>query len=45
MGIEIGASALDHNGNTDADIPVAPALSPGEKTSGHISIKSVQSNS
>ncbi|MCC5930459.1 MAG: hypothetical protein JJU28_14525 [Cyclobacteriaceae bacterium] len=31
MGIEFGASALDHDGNTDPDVPVSAPLQPGEK--------------
>ncbi len=38
MGIEIGASALDHNGNTDPGVPVAKPLQPKEKISNFISI-------
>ncbi|HKJ79547.1 MAG TPA: DUF4432 family protein [Prolixibacteraceae bacterium] len=41
IGIEIGASALDHNENTNPEVPVATALNPGEKTSVQISVKSV----
>jgi hypothetical protein len=40
MGIEIGASALDHNGNTDSKVPVASPLKPGEKRTICISVKS-----
>ena len=39
MGIEIGASALDHNGNTDSAVPVAKPLQPKEKFTTQISIK------
>ena len=31
MGIEIGASALDHDENTDPAVPVANPLQPNEK--------------
>lgn len=40
FGIEIGASALDHNGNTDSKVPVSSALKPGEKRTICISVKS-----
>ena len=30
MGLEIGSSALDHNGNIDRTVPFEPALSPGD---------------
>ena len=39
MGIEIGASALDHNGNTDPAVPVAKPLQPKEKFTNQISIE------
>jgi len=44
MGIEIGASALDHNGNTDPSVPVPKPLEPKEKFTNHISIKIINSN-
>lgn len=31
LGIEIGASALDHDGNTDKEVVYCPVLLPGEK--------------
>jgi len=31
IGIEIGSSALDHDGNTDPEVPLAEKLKPGEK--------------
>ena len=30
MGLEIGSSALDHNGNIDKTVSYEPDLSPGE---------------
>jgi acyl-ACP thioesterase len=30
MGLEIGSSALDHNGNIDKTVSYEPALSPGD---------------
>lgn len=31
FGIEIGSSALDHDGNTDRTVSYIPTLKPGEK--------------
>ncbi len=39
MGIELGASALDHDKNTDPAVPVATPLQPKETVSNFISIK------
>ncbi len=39
MGIEIGASALDHNDNTDPGVPVAKPLQQKESLTNRISIK------
>jgi hypothetical protein len=41
IGIETGASALDHNGNTDPAVPVSPPLKPKESAKIIISVKSV----
>jgi hypothetical protein len=39
MGIEIGASALDHNRNTDPDVPVSKPVQPNKKITNYILIK------
>ena len=44
MGIEIGASALDHNGNTDPDVPVAAPLMPGTQTTVRIMVSPKRSS-
>jgi hypothetical protein len=44
IGIEIGASALDHNGNTDPAVPVPKPLKPKEKITNSISVRIINRN-
>ncbi len=44
IGIEIGASALDHDENTDPSVPLVKSLEPKEKYTNYLSIKVIDSN-
>lgn len=41
IGIEIGASALDHNGNTDPEVPPSKPIKMGESVTNHIVVECI----